>query len=177
MNLALLLITPLAATRAASDVLVCAACTGLQPCSKVAVLHRAWHCFCPTVGHCPLPSVLQTAMACCCVQASGCCSCATQRQRLLLHALGIAFTCTPAPARPDSSDTANTSCDTANLHRLTMSTHHLTLQPHHMALQAHLEGSCKDVPVVWQASCKRWPIIEDVLWLALTAPQLLLEGI
>jgi hypothetical protein len=41
----------------------------------------------------------------------------------------------------------------------------------------YLQGARQDVAIVRQAGSKRGPIIEDVLRLALRAPQLLLEGV
>jgi hypothetical protein len=42
---------------------------------------------------------------------------------------------------------------------------------------SYLEGAGQDVPVVRQSCCKRRAIVEDVLRLAFTAPELLIEGI
>lgn len=44
-------------------------------------------------------------------------------------------------------------------------------------LLAHLQSASQDMSKVRQASCERWPIIKDVLRLALRAAQLFLECI
>jgi hypothetical protein len=54
----------------------------------------------------------------------------------------------------------------------------LCLPPPHPPLSfTDLECSCQNVSIVGQSGGKGWPIKEDILRLALTAPQLLVESI